>query len=205
MSNRDFLPERKERTCRRAGALFLIAATYWAIGMVLSFATPGMRVTCELPAPCQAKLDPVVLLSENEQAFVARDPAARARVDAWAMRTDVRLGLGGIAVLEDGPIVVLMFAVGMALRRLGTKGEQALAQAVPWLKHAARAGIVWAILRVFTHGLRSLLLAPGTGNPQFPIALNEVPLPLLLGIAAYVIAWALEGGIKAKRDLATFV
>lgn len=46
----------------------------------------------------------------DERAYVARDPVARARVDAWVNRTDVRIGLGGSAVLDDGQIVVLLFA-----------------------------------------------------------------------------------------------
>ena len=205
MTGRYFLPAKKARTCRRAGILFLVAAAWFGLGMAVAAVAPGLRVSCDVPKPCETKLDPVVLLTEDERTFVAQHPAARAGVDAWGARPDVRVGLGVLNLLDDGSVVAVLLAIGLALRRLGARGDDILARAVPWLKHASRAGVVWAVLRIFTHGMRSLLLAPGTSNPQFPINLDEVPLPLLLAVAAYVIASALEAGIGAERELSEIV
>ena len=205
MTDSYFLPERKARICRRFGALFLAAAAYWAVGTVTGMVAPGLRVVCDVPAPCRANADPVVLLTEDEQAEVARDPALRRHADAQAARVGVRVGLALVGFAADAPVVVVLLAVGLALRRLGTRGDRVLMRAVAWLKLASRAAVIWTVVQILHRGFRSFLIWWGSDYLRFPIDLNHVPLPLLLSIGAYATAWALEAGLRAERDLADFV
>lgn len=102
----------------------------------------------------------------------------------------------------------LYVAVGLTLWRLGSQSDDVLARALPWLKRAASAALAWAVAQPITDSLRTMLLYPGTPTgPSWYIAIDlTVAGPtLLLAIAAYATAWALEAGIRAERDLAGFV
>ncbi|MBB5712803.1 hypothetical protein [Sphingomonas xinjiangensis] len=135
-------------------------------------------------------------------------PAAEARFAAYVARPLVQAGLAASTVFEEGLLVFLFVAVGLTLRRLGKRGEHALVRALPWLKRAASAALLWAVAQPFTDSLRGMLLFPGTpsGASWFVgIDLTVAGPALLLAIAAYAAAWALEAGIRAERDLADFV
>lgn len=199
------MPANKARICRRAGALFLAAALYWTMGLLLAISAPGLRVNCDLPKPCVTTADALLVLSEEQRTAIAGDPQLRARAEARSAMPGVRIGLGALALLETGPIVVVLLSVGLALRRLGSRGDHVLIQTIPWLKHASRAALVWAVVSVFVQGMRSALLVPGSADIQVSVDLTQAPLPVLLSVAAYAIAWALEAGIYAERDLANFV
>ncbi len=185
--------------------LFLIATAFWTFSTALGIAAPGLTVDCELPKPCVSKIDPISLLTEDERMTVARDPNIRVRTEAWAAGPWVRVGLAAIGLIEDAPSGFVLLGVGLALRRLGSRGDHVLARAVPWLRYAARAGMVWAVTMILTPGLRSVLLSPGLGKLQFPLDLTSVPLPLLLAVGAYAAIWAIEAGLRAQRDLDEFV
>lgn len=105
--------------------------------------------------------------------------------------------------------MVFMFVfVGVTLRRLGEQGTQVLARALPWFKRGAMAALLWAIAQPVTDSLRMMLLYPGTSKgPSWFIGIDfTVAGPaLLLAIAVYATAWALEAGVRAQRDLADFV
>jgi hypothetical protein len=119
----------------------------------------------------------------------------------------VRLGVAGVTLLDLGPFALMLMGVGLALRRLSGAGDP-LARALPWLRLASLAAIVWALARPLSDSLREMLLAPGTpSGPHWQITadLGEVGIALLLAIAAHAAIWALEAGIRAQRDLEDFV
>lgn len=202
------LPATKARTSQRVGLVFLLLAAILGMATVAGSLVPGASAQCDLPQPCRGTSDPTVLLSAEERAALARDPAALGHYVAWVARPDVRVGLAGLTLLEQGPVVFLFVAIGSALRRLGERREHVLARALPWLRSASRAAIVLALVRLFEGGLRSALLYPGLDHPdtlRFPLDLNGMTLPLLLAFGFYTTVWALEAGIRAERDLADFV
>lgn len=202
------LSSRKVRVCRFVGTAFLIVALLWAVAATAQALAPGWSFSCDADRPCRQWADPTALLREPDRAAVAGDPAAQARFAAYVDRPIVRAGLGALVAADEGLLVVLLAAMGMTLLRLGGRGDQVLARALPWLKRGALAGLLWAIAQPVTDSLRAMLLSPGTpaGASWFiGIDLTVAGPALLLAIAAYTVAWALEAGVRATRDLADFV
>ncbi|GGE82454.1 hypothetical protein GCM10011404_13900 [Sphingomonas prati] len=208
MSDSYILPPRKAFICRMAGVVFLLVATIWGGATVSQSIMPGWSLACSDSGACHPDVDPGALLPDAERASVSSDPAARARFAAYAARPRVRAGLAGLILFDEVFLIFLFVAVGLTLRRLGGAGGPVLARALPWLKRGALSAVLWAIVQPLTDSLRAMLLFPGTpSGASWYIALDlTVAGPaMLLAIAAYATAWALEAGIRAERDLATFV
>lgn len=202
------LPLRKARVCRVAGIIFLLVATLWGVATVAQSIIPGWSISCSGGQGCRQGADLIGLLPNSEQASVSGSPAAGARFATYVARPSVRVGLAGLALLDEGFLVFLFVSVGLTLRQLGGHDQHALAQALPWLKRGAFAAVLWAGAQPLTDSLRAMLLFPGTpSGASWYIALDlTVAGPaLLLAIAAYATVWALEAGIRAERDLADFV
>lgn len=198
----------KARVCRIAGIVFLVIAVLWAGAAAIQSATPGWSLSCSGEKRCQQGADLIALLPESEQASVLAEPAARGRFVTYVDQRSVRAGLAGLILLDEGFLVFLFMAVGLTLRRLGERDGSVLARALPWLKRGALAAVLWSVAQPLTDSLRAMLLLPGTpSGPSWYIALDlTVAGPaLLLAIAAYATAWALEAGLRAERDLAGFV
>ena len=73
------------------------------------------------------------------------DHGAKARFETHAARPPVHIGLAALTVAGEGLLVFLFVAVGLTLRRLDERGDQALERALPWLKRAAPAAFFWAV------------------------------------------------------------
>ncbi len=202
------LPPKKARTSRGVGALFLFFAAVMAVLTIVAAAAPGPYWHCGSEQDCRVGADAANLLPDETLTKLNSNPTARRRFDAWVATPGIRVGLAAVMLLESGPMPVLLFAVGMALRRLGQKRRNALADALPWLRRASRAAIVLAVARVLAPILQSLLLANGFDHPEVltsPIMVDMTLLLLMLAFAAYATIWALEAGIRAERELADFV
>ena len=104
-------------------------------------------------------------------------------------------------------MVFLLLAIGVTLSRLGRLGHQVLAGALPWLRRGALAGLLWAIAQPLADAVRAILLFPvmPSAGRSIPLDLTIAGPALLLAVAAYAVAWALDAGVQAERDLATFV
>lgn len=188
--------------------LFLCIAALMGALTIVAAAAPGPYWNCGSEEGCRAGADAANLLPDETLTKLNGNPPARRRFDAWVTTPGIRIGLAAVVLLESGPMPVLLFAVGMALRRLGQKRRNALADALPWLRRASRAAIVLAIARVVAPILQSLLLANGFDEPEVltsPIMVETTLLLLMLAFAAYATIWALEAGIRAERELADFV
>ena len=188
--------------------LFLVIGALLGVMTLVAAAAPGPYWNCDSQQGCRAGADAANLLPDETLAKLDCDPAARHRFDTWAAMPGIRIGLAAVTLLQHGPMAVLLFAVGMALRRLGQKRRNALVDALPWLRRASRAAIVLACTRVIAPIAQSLLLANGFGQPETiasPIMVETTLLLLMLAFAAYATIWALEAGFRAERELADFV
>ncbi len=139
---------------------------------------------------------------------VQASPAAERRFEAYAMRPLVRAGIAGVTALDDGLFAAILLCVGLALRRLGDRRGEPLSRALPWLRRASLAAMIWAIGRPVSDSLMETLLSPGTpegGQWAITVDLLDIGAALMLAIAAYATVWAIEAGLKAQRDLERFV
>lgn len=201
------LPARKSRICRIAGAAFLFLAACSLLGALSAGLAPGPNLLCG-EAGCRWTLQPARLLGDDQRAAVTASPAAERRFDAYAAQPLVRVGLAGVMLIRNGPFAVLLLCVGLALRRLGAHAGDPLADALPWLRLASLAAIASAFAGPIGQSLLGSLLSRGTpmGAHWIVVAdFNEVGTALLLAVAAYATAWALEAGVGAQRDLDSFV
>jgi hypothetical protein len=201
------LPRRKARICRVAGATFLFFAACSLLGALSAAVVPGPNLNC-VESGCGWTLQPARLLGEDRRAEVLASPAATRRFDAYTAQPPVRLGLGVVMLIRNGPFAMLLLGVGLALRRLGARNGDPLADALPWLRFASLAAIASAFAGPIGASLLESLLSRGTPDgPHWIIVADfgEVGTGLLLAVAAYASAWALEAGVGAQRDLDSFV
>lgn len=201
------LPPRKARICRVAGRTVLIATLLWAMAMIAQAALPGWTISCEGERSCVQTSDVTILLPERARSSMRHEPDALGEVAAYAGRPMIRLGLALLVLMREGPMVFLLLAIGVTLSRLGRLGHQVLAGALPWLRRGALAGLLWAIAQPLADAGRAILLFPvmPSAGRSIPLDLTIAGPALLLAVAAYAVAWALDAGVQAERDLATFV
>ncbi|WP_097063904.1 hypothetical protein [Sphingomonas guangdongensis] len=196
----------KARICRVAGGFFLAAALCLAAVICLAPAAPELLALCNGPH-CEVTEGPIDVLPREIQTQVRSSPDALARFEAYRRRPLVRVGALGVAAVSLVPFAGLLFGVGLALRRLGGGGD-ALGQALPWLRRASLAAIVWALSSPLAESLEVMLLYPGTpAGAHWHIVLDpkSIMTGLMLAVAAYAAVWAMEAGVQAQRDLAEIV
>ncbi|WP_448661910.1 hypothetical protein ACG3SL_14635 [Sphingomonas sp. CJ20] len=208
MQDSYWLPPRKAARCRVLGALFLIAALVMAPVIAFAGLTPGAKPYCGGGDGCVWKAEPTMLLAQEVRVLVIASPEAQARFETYVARPEIRLGLAGVEAVSKLPFAVLLFSVGLALRRLGGRGAGTLPQVLRWLRRASIAAIFWALTDPLYQSLLESLLSGGTPTGpvwQTSIYLAQMAAPLLLAIAAYAAVWAIEAGLQAQRDLDSFV
>jgi hypothetical protein len=203
------LSPRQARVCRIAAALFLLAGLLRIMAALVPLATasPGLEVHCA-GGSCQAAGRPELLLPEPLRAQVSTSPAAAVRLAAYAGQQAVRAGLVGADLAEAIPFALLMLCVAGALGRLGARGADALARALPWLRRASFAALGTAFAPPLADSARAMLLLPATpAGPSwyFALDLGSFLLGLLLALAAFAVSWALAAGSRAEQDMAEFV
>ena len=207
MSNSYFLPPRKAGICRIVGRAFLLAALLWGMAMIPQVVWPGWTISCEPEHGCVQTTDLRTLLPERARNAARDDPQALAELTAYAARPMIRSGLAGLIVVREGLMVFLLLAIGTTLLRFGRRSDQVLVGALPWLRRGALAGLLWAVAQPLADVARTILLLPAVPDAGRSIAfdLTVAGPALLLAVAAYAVAWALEAGVRAERDLANFV
>lgn len=186
---------------------FLLLALCNALVIVAAGVFPAATTDCDATG-CHWAQRTERLLSDDERPPVVATPVATRQFAAHVARPLVRLGLAGVELVESGPFVLLLAGVGLALRRLGGRAPDPLARALPWLRLASVAAIIWALARPLADSLLAMLLSPGTpggAHWQLSVDLAEVGIALMLAVAAYATIWALEAGLRAQQDLESFV
>ncbi len=207
MQNGYWLPPRKALWCRLAGSLFILSAAVMLVVIAFAGLTPGASPVCD-ERGCIWNMRPTALLDRDVRLTVEATPATRQRFDAYVARPGVRLALAAADAIDSLPFGVLLLCIGVALRQMGKGSADALARALPWLRRASLAAIVWTILSPFYDTAVESILSPGTPTGptiQFFIYGSSIAIGALLATAAYVAIWALEAGLRAQRDLADFV
>ncbi|WP_231792332.1 MULTISPECIES: hypothetical protein [Sphingomonas] len=208
MTDGYFLPAGKARLCRWAGMMFLLAAAVMPIVIAFAGLTPGATPICGGGYGCVWKASATALLPEETRAGIEESPRARARLETYAARADVRAGLAAIRAIDLLPFMVLLGSIGVALRRLGGTGVDTLERALPWLRYASLAAIVWALAGPVYESALETWLSPGTPSGfQVVTTVTLAPIAggLLLALAAYAAIWAVEAALEARRDLDRFV
>lgn len=208
MDNSYFLPSRKARLCRLGGLGFLLGAAVMPVVIASAGLTPGAWPICGGGYGCAWNGSVTRLLPEETRMGIEVSPPARARFEAYVARTDVRVGLAAIEAIDLLPFMAFLGSIGIALRRLGGSGANSLERALPWLRRASLAAIIWTIIGPVYESVLETWLSPGTPSGfQIVTTITLAPIAggLLLAFAAYAAIWAVEAGLKAQRDLDRFV
>lgn len=206
MSGVQLLPPRKAWICRAAGSVFLAVALCTAAVICLGAVAPELTALCTGPH-CEVTEGPLDVLPSEVRSQVRRSAGATEAFEAYCRRPLVRAGGVGVMAVHLAPFALLLLSVGLALRRLGGGGD-ALAKALPWLRRASLAAIIWAVAAPLADSLQVMLLFPGTpaGAHWYLVAdMQAIGTGLMLAVAAYAAVWALEAGWRAQRDLAEIV
>ncbi len=207
MKSTYWLPPRKAVVCRIAGNLFVLSAAVMLLVIAFAGLTPGASPYCGTRG-CLWNPKPTALLERDVRMAVEETPATKRVFDAYISRPIVRLGLAAADAVDSVPFGILLLCIGVALRRLGAQDGDALAQALPWLRRASLAAIVWTVVSPLYESTVETLLSPGTPSGptvQISIYLADIAGGLLLAIAAYAAIWALEAGLRTQRDLEDFI
>lgn len=188
--------------------LFLLIAAMMGVGTIVGAAAPGIYWNCDSEQRCTGGTDATNMLPDETRLILNRDPVARGKFLAWMAKPGVHAGLAALIFLEFVPMMILLFSIGMALRRLGERKRHALTLALPWLRRASRADIALAVARLVVPVPTAILLHQGVDQDDIVlpgIELSNTLVLLLLTIAIHAVIWALEAGIRAERELADFV
>lgn len=202
-----WLPARKAVVCRMAGTLFVLSAAVMLFVIAFAGLTPGAYPSCGTGG-CVWNPKPTALLDRDVRMAVEESPATKRAFDAHISRPIVRLELAAADAIDSIPFGVLLLCIDVALRRLGAQDADALAQALPWLRRASLAAIVWTVASPLYESTVETILSPGTpsgATVQISIYLADIASGLLLATAAYAAIWALEAGLRTQRDLEDFV
>lgn len=204
-----FLPPRKALVCRIAGAAFLMLAALTATIAATWLIGPAPFIYVDNKG-VRWKSEPLTLLDEQDRTIVAASVENSRRFAAYVARPRTRMMLAAIRQVKAIPFVCLILGIGLALRRLGGRHSDPLARALPWLRRASIAAILWALSMPVVDSLTATVLAHGLPNDEdaFYFAVTdwtEVNSALMLAIAAYATIWAIETGLRAQRDLDDFV
>lgn len=207
VQDRYWLPPRKAFLCRMPGNLFLFSAAAMLVVIAFAGLTPGAYPYCG-EGGCSWNTLPARLLDSQVREAVEATPAAMRAFETHASRPTVRLALAAADAIDSLPFGVLLLSVGLALRRLGAQGADALAQALPWLRRASLAAIAWTALDPVHEGAVEAILSAGTpkgASISLSFYLGDIASGLLLAMAAYAAIWAMEAGLRSQRDLDGFV
>jgi hypothetical protein len=201
------LSPRRARIVRLAAGLFLLMGLVGTVAMFGAMIQPGMAFHCDAQG-CSSEAQIIELAPEDARAALSASPAAEEGFErhvAWPL---VRAGLAAVELIRGLPFVALMLGVGLALRELSTRRANALARALPWLRRASLAAILMALAGPVAASAQAMILYPGTpAGPMWSIEadVRSFALELLLALAAFAVAWALDAGSRAERDMAAIV
>ncbi|WP_156347095.1 hypothetical protein [Sphingomonas sp. Leaf33] len=150
----------------------------------------------------------MTLLDESDRTILADAPDKARAFSTYIGQPEVRVGLAAIRAIKTLPFSFMVTGIGIALLCLGGRSGDPLARALPWMRRASIAAILWGGAKLVVDSLTATVLSAGLPEGftyYFATEWNEVGTALMLALAAYTMAWALEAGVKAQRDLAEIV
>ncbi|VXC88668.1 hypothetical protein [Sphingomonas sp. AX6] len=199
----------QRRICRLSAALFLLVALTQIVAVAISWTVPGAQYNMRCSdAGCVTTNTPEVGLPDDLRAQMQASPERVQQFERHVRKPHIWAGLGLVNLVQVAPMMALLILVSTAIRRLGRDQSDAMAAALPWIKRASIAALALAIVPPFAAAARVMILMPGTPHgPGIYFSLDGGPLliNLLIAFAAFVVAWALEAGSRAARDVGGFV
>lgn len=207
MSTAYYLPARKARLSRIAGGIFILFAVSNLLTLGLWLIGPAPHTYC-VPVTCWIQSEPLTLLDENDRTILAATSGRAQAFAAYVAQPKVRVGIMAIRAIKALPFSLMVMGIGIALLRLGGRSGDPLTRALPWMRRASIAAIAWALAKVVVDSLTATVLSAGLPEGftyYFASEWNEVGTALMLALAAYAMAWAMEAGVTAQRDLDGFV
>lgn len=199
----------QRRVCRLAAGLFLLVALTQIIAVAISWSVPGAQYNMRCSdTGCVTTDTPELALPDDLRAQMQALPESVEQFERHIRKPHIWAGLGVVNLIEAAPMMALLILVAVGMRRLGQDRPDAMAAALPWIKRAAIAALALAIVPTFAVAARVMILMPGTPHgPGIYFALDGSPLltDLLIAFAAFIVAWALEAGSRAARDMGWFV
>lgn len=192
-----------------AAALFLLVAVTQIIAVAISWSVPGAQYNLRCSdAGCVTTSTPEVALPDDLRVQMQASSESVQQFERHVRKPHIWAGLGMVNLIQFAPMMALLILVAVAMRRLGQDRPDAMAAALPWIKRASIAALALAILPSLAVAARVMILMPGTPHgPGIYFALEggALLINVLIAFAAFIVAWALEAGSRAARDVGGFV
>lgn len=197
----------RARIVRAIAVLFLFVGLGSVVGTIGSAVSPGLAIHCGAEG-CATRTDLIDLAPDDAKAALAASIPAQAAFARHVTRLPVRLGLMATRMINALPFAILMAGVGFALRKLAARRGNDLSAALPWLRRAAAAALIMVIATPIANSLEAMVLFPGTPSGAMwyvAVDVRRLCLDSLFACAALSVAWALDAGGRAEREVANFV
>lgn len=198
---------RLRTVCLAMAAVCCLMAVVSVGSLISPFLHPvavSWRTTCVYVA-CE-KSDVVVGDSVETSSQLSEERAAHVeRLRARAGRPAVRAVLALGELVRVVPEVVFLLTLAIALRRLAN-GEIFERPTVRWLRRAAVAALWTVLADVAAFFIQSAALTPElTGNFAVYKVGDGVADGIVFASVAWVVAWALDQGVRTRDELAGYV
>ena len=156
---------------------------------------------------CDWVVDPLSLPASIDHVPLADRPRLAAAIGARVASPAGHRLLFASALARTLPSVALFWTLTFALLSLGrTAGTDP--SAIRWLRRAATSAALLALAKPLADSLQATAVASAmgeTGVLRLSIVGSDVPLDLLLAGTAWVAAWAIEQGMRARAELTEYV
>jgi hypothetical protein len=187
----------QRRVCRLAAGLFLLVALTQIIAVAISWSVPGAQYNMRCSGGgCVTTSTPEVALPDDLRVQMQASSESVQQFERHVRQPHIWAGLG------------LVNLVAVAMRRLGQDRSDAMAAALPWIKRASIAALALALVPTLAEAARVMILIPGTPHGPgiyFGLDGGALLINLLIALAAFIVAWALEAGTRAARGMGEFV
>ena len=198
---------------KRAARLRLVCLTMAAVCCLLAAVSIGSlsapflhpvaqswRVTCVYVA-CNRSAVVQGPLSETSRDTAEAKEVERLKVRAGRPRVRVLLALGELVRVV--PEVVFLLSLAAALRRLA-RGEVFERATIRWLRRASVAGLCSVVADVVALYIQSATLTQLAGDFTLELGGGAVD-GFVFASVAWVVAWALDQGVRTRDELAEYV
>jgi hypothetical protein len=199
----------QRRVCRLAAGLFLLVALTQIIAVAISWSVPGAQYNMRCSGGgCVTTSTPEVALPDDLRVQMQASSESVQQFERHVRQPHIWAGLGLVNLVQGAPMMALLILVAVAMRRLGQDRSDAMAAALPWIKRASIAALALALVPTLAEAARVMILIPGTPHGPgiyFGLDGGALLINLLIALAAFIVAWALEAGTRAARDMGEFV
>jgi len=193
----------------------MIALVFFALGGMEIAEAPLPLVAPRLIAPGWDRDrgllgEPQALLPEAARFRLATDAAGTAKFLSRLEEPGVRAGHLLLSLLIDGPVIVILCGMGMALWRSTRDVPDAVEAGLRWLMAVGWACVVFATTFPLFDGLRTVLILKGImPTPRYlwydPATGGATYILLLVAAGILAATWTISAGLKARADMAEIV